>query len=161
MTEPQSTPLPADWQAYFSSLERDIDALKSKTSWWSLDTRASLAAAIVGLMITSIGMLVMLSLLNVKVDPTIFAVLTTLLGVLAGSFKDVYGFWYGNSSGQTDKDKTISTMVSNAAPVAIPLVAPAAPLQTLTTPLATTTGEQVTSVSGTVAPEAPEFPKKP
>lgn len=142
-----------------ANLRNELEALKrQRTGWWSLDTRASLAAAIVGLMITSIAMLVMLSLLNVKVDPTIFAVLTTLLGVLAGSFKDVYGFWYGNSSGQTDKDKTISAMASNAAPGG---VVPIAPLQTLTTPLATTTGEQVTSVSGTTAPEETTTPKAP
>lgn len=147
MTTDIST-LPPDWQAYFNSLEHDIDALKKKRmAWWSLEARASLALAIVVLMITSIFMLVMLSMLNIKVDPTIFAVLTTLLGVLAGSFKDVYGFYYGSSSGQKDKDDTISRMASNAAPSG------ALPLQTLTTPLPTTTGDQVTSVSGTTAPD--------
>lgn len=142
-----------------ADLRNELEALKRQRSgWWSLDTRASLAAAIVGLMITSIGMLVMLSLLNVKVDPTIFAVLTTLLGVLAGSFKDVYGFWYGNSSSQTDKDKTISTMAATAS---APVNGVVVPLQTLAAPLATTTGEQVTSVSGTTAPEETTAPKAP
>lgn len=132
-----------------AKLKLAIEALSKRRSFWSLDTRASLAAAIVGLMMTSIAMLVMLSLLNVKVDPTIFAVLTTLLGVLAGSFKDVYGFWYGSSSASKDKDDTISQMATNASGA----TAPAAPLQALTTPLKTTTGEEVTNVAGTTAPE--------
>lgn len=108
-----------DVQQEITKLKAELDALqKRRSSWWNLDTRASLAMAIVGLMMASIGMLVMLSLLNVKVDPTIFAVLTTLLGVLAGSFKDVYGFWYGNSSGSASKDDTMAKMATATAAVA-------------------------------------------
>jgi len=149
--------LPPDWQEYFKSLEHDVSELKKKAHSPAelasrLDTRSSLAIAIVGLMMVSIMMLVMLSLLNVKVDPTIFAVLTTLLGVLAGSFKDVYGFWYGSSSGSSGKDDAITKMAAAASGTGnnATLVAP---LQPLTTPLPTTTGAEVTSVSGTTAPE--------
>lgn len=79
--------------------------------WWMPNIQGFLAAGIVLMMILAIMMLLLLAKSGSMADPTVFAVITTLLGVLAGSFKDVYGFFFGSSASSKDKDDTISSMV--------------------------------------------------
>lgn len=76
--------------------------------WYVPDRKGFLALAA----ITLFGTVIMALMFKAgPADTTIFAVLTTLLGVLAGVIKDVYGYDFGSSASGATKDETISKMV--------------------------------------------------
>lgn len=85
--------------------------MNTKKPWWFPTVQGFLAASIVIMMFTAIVLLVLLAKSGTMADATVFAVITTLLGVLASSFKDVYGYSFGSSASSKDKDDTISSMV--------------------------------------------------
>lgn len=85
--------------------------MNNERPWWFPTVQGFLAAAIVVMMFTAIVLLVLLAKSGEMADATVFAVITTLLGVLASSFKDVYGYSFGSSASSKDKDDTISSMV--------------------------------------------------
>lgn len=97
-----------------------------------------------------IGIVVLWLLHPPDAKPEVLSVLNTMIGILGAAMGVVISFFFGSNSGSKAKDDTISTMAVNAAS--------SAPLQTLTTPLPTTTGAPVTEVSGTTAPATPLKP---
>lgn len=72
--------------------------------YWFPDTKGFLAILVVALFGTTIFVLMFKT---GPADTTIFAVLTTLLGVLAGVIKDVYGYHFGSSASSSAKDEAI------------------------------------------------------
>lgn len=93
--------------------------------FWMPDTKGLLAIVVVGLFGTTIFILMFK---QGPADTTIFAVLTTLLGVLAGVIKDVYGYHFGSSASSSSKDDTISKMLPPAPPPTNGAVHDAAPV---------------------------------
>lgn len=85
--------------------------------FWFPDTKGFLAIAVVVLFGATIFVLMFKS---GPADTTIFAVLTTLLGVLAGVIKDVYGYFFGSSASSSSKDETIQKMAIPGTPAAAP-----------------------------------------
>lgn len=83
--------------------------------FWMPDTKGFLAIIIVAIFAACVFILMFK---QGPADTTIFAVLTTLLGVLAGVIKDVYGYHFGSSASSSSKDDTISKMLPPAAPAA-------------------------------------------
>lgn len=78
--------------------------------FWLPDTQGFLAIAIVGL----IGAVLILLLLHpIALDDKTTGLLQIMLGILLGSFKDVYSFFFGSSKGSEKKDDAlISGVVS-------------------------------------------------
>lgn len=96
--------------------------MNTEKPWWFPTVQGFLAGSIVVMMFTAIVLLVLLAKSGTMADATVFAVITTLLGVLASSFKDVYGYSFGSSASSKDKDDTISSMVmKQPLPVVSPL----------------------------------------
>lgn len=80
---------------------------------WLPDTKGFLAASAIGLF----GCVLLILMFKTgPADTTIFAVLTTLLGVLAGVIKDIYGYFFGSSASSASKDDTISKMLPPTPP---------------------------------------------
>lgn len=75
--------------------------------WYWPDTQGFLAVAIIS--IISVIVLVLL-LCTVKMTDTVQGVLMTMIGVLTGCLKDVFGFYFSSSSGSKTKDDTIKSM---------------------------------------------------
>lgn len=82
--------------------------------WFWPDTQGFLAIAIVVLL----GSIVFILLLHpIQIDDRIQGVLMTVIGVLVGSLKDVYSFFFGSSKGSVSKDDTIAAVVTGNAPI--------------------------------------------
>lgn len=74
---------------------------------WLPDTKGFLAIAIVVIMATIILTLLWKS--ELKLDEKVYGALLTLLGVLTGCFKDVYGWAFGSSQRDDKRDDAIVT----------------------------------------------------
>lgn len=79
--------------------------------YWMPDTKGFLAIAIVALFG---GAMFLLMFKQSPADQTVFAVLTTLLGVLASQLKEISGYYFGSSASSSQKDDTISKMLPPA-----------------------------------------------
>lgn len=96
--------------------------------WFWPDTQGFLAVAI----ITIMAAIVLILLLHpVQITDTVQGVLMTIIGVLVGSLKDVFAFYFNSSSSSKTKDETISTMAAVAAEVPKLAAAPAKPVDPL------------------------------
>lgn len=84
------------------------DDTNTERPYWVPDTKGFLALAVVAIFASAIFLLMFK---GSAADQTIFAVLTTLLGVLAGEVKEVYGYYFGSSASSSAKDATISNML--------------------------------------------------
>lgn len=81
--------------------------------WFWPDTQGFLAVAIITLM----GAIVFILLLHpIQMDQLSQGVLMTVVGVLVGSLKDVYSYFFGSSKGSAVKDETIQTAVAAMPP---------------------------------------------
>lgn len=113
MADEKETPslAPDDWyQQLMAAIQKPIsttDAVELRRPIWLPDTKGFLAMAIVGLFGAAIFILMFKSS---PADQTVFAVLTTLLGVLASQIKEISGYYYGSSASSTAKDDTIQKM---------------------------------------------------
>lgn len=88
--------------------------MNSTKPWFWPDTQGFLAIAIVVL----IGSIMFIMLLHpIQIDDKIQGVLMTVIGVLVGSLKDVYSFFFGSSKGSVAKDDTINAVVTGNAPI--------------------------------------------
>jgi len=77
--------------------------------WFWPDTQGFLAVAI----ITIMSAVVMILLLHpVQITDTVQGVLMTIIGVLVGSLKDVFAFYFNSTSASKTKDDTIRTMAA-------------------------------------------------
>jgi hypothetical protein len=84
--------------------------------WYWPDTQGFLAVAI----ITIMSAIVLILLLHaVQMTDTVQGVLMTIIGVLAGTLKEVYSYYFSSSSGSKAKDETLKAAVE-----ALPVVAP-------------------------------------
>ena len=108
--------------------------MKDNKPYWMPDTQGFLAIAIIIVMATVI--LILLTKDYTNINDKVFGALLTLLGVLAGCFKDVYGFFFGSSSGSKNKDDAIAKIATTPiAPIApIAPVAPVAPIAPIVEP---------------------------
>jgi len=91
--------------------------------FWMPDTQGFLAIAIVSL----IGaVLVLLLTKPITLDDKTTGLLQVMLGILLGSFKDVYSFFFGSSKGSEKKD---DALLSGAVitPTVIPPTEPVQP----------------------------------
>ena len=90
----------------------------STKPFWMPDTQGFLAIAIVSL----IGsVLVLLLTKPITLDDKTTGLLQVMLGILLGSFKDVYSFFFGSSKGSEKKDDAIlSGVVAPTTPVIPP-----------------------------------------
>lgn len=77
--------------------------------WFWPDTQGFLAVAIITIMSTIV---LILLLRTVQMTETVQGVLMTLVGVLTGCLKDVFGFYFNSSSSSKVKDDTIKTMAA-------------------------------------------------
>lgn len=77
---------------------------KSAT-WWMEPTLALLAVA--GFF-TSAGGLMYVATQNLTLDPQAHDILVMLLGVMAAKFSDVYGYFFGSSSGSAAKNAMLT-----------------------------------------------------
>jgi hypothetical protein len=80
--------------------------------WYWPDTQGFLAVAIISIMS---GVLLILLLRPVTLTDTAGGMLTTIVGVLLASLKDVFAFYFNSSSSSKTKDETISNMAASAA----------------------------------------------
>ena len=95
-------------------------AAPSRRPAWLPNTQGFLAIAIVVLMFV---ILITLLMADIKLDERVYGALLTLLGVVAGCFKDVYSWAFGSSQKEEKKDDTLAAIA--AAPTPPP--APASP----------------------------------
>lgn len=103
--------------------------------FWMPDTQGFLAIAIVVLM-TVITIILLVH--PPAVDEKTAQLLSIILGILIGCFKDVYNFFFSSSSGSKEKDKVAADMqVKGAETLATAVAAVAA--STPATPSSTTT----------------------
>src|SRR6185437_16883271 len=87
---------------------------------WLPDTQGFLAIAIVVLVFAVVMTLLYRERINL--DQNTFGALLTLLGVLAGCFKDVYSWAFGSSKKEEQKDDTIAAVaLAPTPPPVIPL----------------------------------------
>lgn len=83
--------------------------------WFWPDTQGFLAVAI----ITIMSVIVLILLLHpLQITDTVNGVLMTIIGVLVGSLKDVFAFYFNSTSTSKIKDATI-TELSKTIPLAI------------------------------------------
>lgn len=76
--------------------------------FWLPDTQGFLAIGIVGL----VGSVLILLLLHpIVLDDKTTSLLQVMLGILLGSFKDVYSFFFGSSKGSEKKDDALLAAV--------------------------------------------------
>jgi hypothetical protein len=66
-----------------------------------------------------IAVIILLIFTSPKADPQIFAVLTTLVGVLANQVGSIVSYYFGSTKNSQTKDQTISAL-SNPAPKVTP-----------------------------------------
>ena len=64
-----------------------------------------------------IAVIILLIFTSPKADPQIFAVLTTLVGVLANQVGSIVSYYFGSTKNSQTKDQTISAL-SNSTPIA-------------------------------------------
>lgn len=91
---------------------------------WLPDTQGFLAIAII-LIMSTIVMILLLK--TVQMTDTVQGVLLTIIGVLAKTLTDVYGYYFNSSVSSRAKDETIKAMATTAAaetPAVTPWVAP-------------------------------------
>ena len=94
-------------------------AVTKEKPFWMPDTQGFLAIAIVSL----IGaVLVLLLSKPITLDDKTTGLLQVMLGILLGSFKDVYSFFFGSSKGSEKKD---DALLSGA--VVTPVIPPSEP----------------------------------
>lgn len=98
--------------------------MKSDKPYWMPDTQGFLAIAILVL----VGAIVFILLLhNSSMDDKTSAVLTTVIGMLLASLKDVYSFFFGSSKGSEKKDDAL--IAGSISPTSTPpIVPPAQPI---------------------------------
>ena len=65
--------------------------------------RATVSVLICGAFFSCIGALFAMSYYKLSLEPGVKEVLLILVGVLAGSFKDVTGYWLGSSASSARK----------------------------------------------------------
>jgi len=81
--------------------------------WYWPDTQGFLAVAI----ITIMSAIVLILLLHaVQMTDTVQGVLMTIIGVLAGTLKEVYSYYFSSSSGSKAKDETLKAVVEAVVP---------------------------------------------
>lgn len=85
------------------------EVLEARRPIWLPETKGFLAMAIVGLFGAAVFVLMFKTS---PADQTVFAVLTTLLGVLASQIKEISGYYFGSSASSTAKDDTIQKMAT-------------------------------------------------
>jgi|ERR1700721_1032561 len=61
-----------------------------------------------------IAVIILLIFTSPKADPQIFAVLTTLVGVLANQVGSIVSYYFGSTKNSQTKDQTISALSNNA-----------------------------------------------
>lgn len=93
--------------------------------WFWPDTQGFLAVAIIGIMA---GILWLLLSHPVTLTDAAGGMLTTIVGVLLASLKDVYAFYFNSNSSSKTKDETINNMAATAAAADAPK-GPADPLK--------------------------------
>jgi hypothetical protein len=87
--------------------------------FWLPDTQGFLAIAIVAIVG---GVIALLLLHPITLDDKQTSLLQVLLGILIGSFKDVYSFFFGSSKGSEKKD---DALISGAvSPTSTPPIIP-------------------------------------
>ena len=103
--------------------------------YWLPDTRGFLAASIVFL----IFVIVMTLMWHpVPLTEQQSALLYTVLGILLGCFKDVYGFSFNSTQAGEDKNKTIASMgasLANSVPASLTVSSPAPIVAAATAPV--------------------------
>lgn len=87
----------------------DLTPREAPRPFWMPDTKGFLAIAMIALFAAVIFMLLMFK--TSPADPAVFAVVTTLVGVLAGEVKEVYSYYFGSSASSSAKDATINSML--------------------------------------------------
>ena len=76
--------------------------------WFWPDTQGFLAVAIIVIM----SVIVLILLLHpLQITDTVNGVLMTIIGVLVGSLKDVFAFYFNSTSASKTKDDTIKAAV--------------------------------------------------
>lgn len=114
--------------------------------WYVPETRDFIATLLI---IATVVVIIVLIFRPIATDNQLLNVM--LGGLMTVGFANVITYYFGSSSGSKDKDDTISKMAVSASTGNV------APLNTLATPLPTTTGAEVISVSGTT--DKPAEPK--
>lgn len=90
--------------------------------YWMPDTRGFLAG---GIWLMIAGIVFFLLLRPVQMDERVSNLLSTILGILIGCFKDVYSFSFNSTQSDQDKNKTIADAnVALAGSVPAAVVAP-------------------------------------
>ena len=84
---------------------------KPDKPYWLPDTQGFLAIAIIAVVA---GLAFILLLGTVKFDDKVAGAFMTLLGVLMGSLKDVYSFYFGSSRSSDKKDDALITQAAAA-----------------------------------------------
>lgn len=80
--------------------------------YWIPDVKGWLAFAVVVL----VGfMLTMLMLRPLAIDERVSNLLSMLIGLLVGCFKDVFSYYFSSTQGSQDKDKTIAQQSASLA----------------------------------------------
>lgn len=82
--------------------------------WFWPDTQGFLAVAIITIMATIVLILLLHPL---QITDTVNGVLMTIIGVLVGSLKDVFAFYFNSTATSKAKDQTIQTLTTVVAPV--------------------------------------------
>ena len=82
---------------------------KPDKPYWLPDTQGFLAIAIIAVVA---GLAFILLLGTVKFDDRVAGAFMTLLGVLMGSLKDVYSFYFGSSRSSDKKDDALITQAT-------------------------------------------------
>lgn len=80
--------------------------------WYWPDTQGFLAVAIISVVS---GIVFLLLLHPIQMTDTVQGVLMTLIGLLGGTLKEVYSFYFSSSSSSKTKDDTINTMATVSA----------------------------------------------
>ena len=83
--------------------------MNSPKPWFWPDTQGFLAIAIITVMSSVIFVMLFH---QTTMDDRSQGVLMTILGVLVGALKDVYGFYFNSSSASRAKDDTIKSLVA-------------------------------------------------
>lgn len=87
--------------------------MKPDKPWFWPDTQGFLAVAI----ITIMSVIVLILLLHpLQITDTVNGVLMTIIGVLVGSLKDVFAFYFNSTAASKAKDLTIQTMATAVVP---------------------------------------------
>lgn len=85
---------------------RKAGAERAKSATWWMEPVLALLA--VGGFFAACGGLIYVATQNLTLDPQAHDIIVMLLGVLAAKFSDVYGYFFGSSSGSRQKNEMLA-----------------------------------------------------